>query len=93
MTKRKIRSSAQHGYSAETDAAQRQSSHQNSRDLVIDEGHSAEMLVLSAPAVAGLGSQLMAIGQQFGSVELDITRDRSPAISASFDNAADAQKT
>lgn len=93
MTKRKMRSSVQHGHSPETDAACRQNGHQNSRDIVIDEGHSAEMLVLSAPAVAGLGSQLMAIGQQFGGVELDITRDRSPAISASFDTAADSQKT
>ena len=33
----------------------------------------------------GLGSMLAAIGREFGGVDLDITRDRTPAEPASFE--------
>jgi antitoxin FitA len=39
---------------------------------------------VSAGTAAGLGSQLAALGRRFGGIELNITRDKSPAEPADF---------
>jgi len=55
----------------------------NGRSTEAEIRHILEEAV-SAPAEAGLGSQLAAFGRRFGGIELNVTRDPRPAEPADF---------
>ena len=55
----------------------------NGRSTEAEIRHILEVAVSSRPEM-GLGSQLAALGQRFGGIELNIKRDKRPAEPADF---------